>query len=351
MDTIQYKCPNCGGPLEYKADRQKFACDYCQSEYTDREVKQLFQSNENIDLSQNIDESSDEFTSGNLYICDNCGAEIMADTETAATFCIYCHSPVMLKGRLSGEYRPKSVIPFKLGKEEALKIFKDTMGKKKFLPSDFLTQNTLDKMTGLYVPFWLADCKTDTSMNATGKKIRSWTSGSYSYTETKEYAVVRAASLSFEGVPADGASKIDDDLMDALEPFDYSEMKPFSMSYLSGFLADRYDVDKAGVFPRIREKVDTAGRSMIDESIQGYDSVIVSNFSSNIMKTDWNYALLPVWFMTYRYNGKLYEFAVNGQSGKMAGIPPLSVRKLFLFGLGLFILLAVIFGFGGNILL
>lgn len=353
MDTIEYKCPNCGGPLEYKADRQKFACDYCQSEYTDHEIKQIFQSNENIDLSHNIDESAsdqDGFTNGNLYICNSCGAEIMADAETAATFCVYCHNPVMLKGRLSGDYRPQSVMPFEIGRDEALEVFKKEMEKKKFLPSDFLTQNTLDKMTGLYVPFWLADCKTDSRMNAIGKHIRSWTKGDYRYTETREFAITRVAALSFRGVPADGAAKIDDDLMDAMEPFDYSKMKPFTMSYLSGFLADRYDVDKAGVFPRIRDKVDKASREMIDESIKGYSAVSVTNFNNNIMKTDWNYSLLPVWFMTYKYNDKLYEFAVNGQSGKLAGIPPLSAKKLALFGVIMFIVLTVIFGLGGSML-
>lgn len=352
MDTIQYKCPNCNGPLEYRADLQKFGCEYCLSVFTEEEVKKMFKENENTDLSQNIDESAqdDEFQNGNLYSCSSCGAEIMTDAETAATFCVYCHNPVMLKGRLSGDYRPSKVLPFELDRERALEIFKETMGKKKFTPSDFLSDTTLEKMSGLYVPFWLADCRVNAGMNGTGKHVRTWTQGEYRYTETKEFAVERRANIACLGVPADGASKIDDDLMDAVEPFDYSKMKDFSMSYLSGFLADRYDVDKGGVFPRIREKVESASKSLLSESVSGYTSFSVINENINIMKTDWRYALLPVWFMTYKYNGKLYEFAVNGQSGKLVGKTPLSVKKLVIFGVILCIVIALITGLGGALL-
>lgn len=352
METIQYKCPNCGGELQYKADKQKFGCDYCLSEFTDEEIKQIFSETENTDLSQNVDETveDDGFSNGNLYSCSSCGAEIMSDGNTAATFCVYCHCPVILKGRLSGDYRPSKVIPFSITREKALETFKETIGKKKFTPTDFQSDQTLEKMTGLYVPFWLADCKVKADMDAIGKHIRTWRSGNYRYTETKEYAVSRNADITFNGVPADGASKIDDALMDAIEPFDYNKIEDFSMSYLSGFLADRYDVNKGDVFPRIRQKVDDGSRNILRNSITGYSSVSVSRFNNNIMNTNWNYALLPVWFMTYNYQGKMYEFAVNGQTGKLVGNPPLSVKKLVAFGIGLAVVIAVLFGIGGMLL-
>lgn len=352
MDTIQYKCPNCGGPLEYKAETLKFGCEYCDSQFTEQEIKDIFKENENIDLSQNVNENAgdDEFTGGNLYQCSSCGAEIMTDANTAATFCVYCHNPVMLKGRLSGEYRPSKVLPFEIGKDNALEIFKSAMGKKKFTPSDFVSNTTLEKMAGLYVPFWLADCHAKAQLHAIGKHTRSWTSGGYRYTETREFDVERAADIFYKGVPADGASKIDDELMDAAEPFDYSKMRDFSMSYLSGFLADRYDVDKGQVFPRIKNKTDSSSRDILNGSVTGYSSVSITNFSSNIMNTNWHYALLPVWFMTYSYNGKMYEFAINGQSGKLVGNPPISKRKLRLFGAGLFIAVVLLFILGGSLL-
>ena len=203
-------------------------------------------------------------------------------------------------------------------------------------------------MTGLYVPFWIVDCKMKADLNAIGKNIRTWSDGEYQYTETKEYSIERQADISAEGIPADGASKIEDALMEAIEPFNYEDLKDFSMSYFTGFFADKFDVDKPEVFPRIRERASQAGRKIVHDSIGGYTSVTTLNESYNIMRTDWQYAMLPVWFMTYKYNDKIYEFAMNGQTGKLAGTPPLDRSKLKLFCTAVGMIVAVIaFLFGG----
>jgi hypothetical protein len=180
-----------------------------------------------------------------------------------------------------------------------------------------------------------------------GKKVRHWTSGSYRYTETKEYRIVRNAKVLTKGIPADGESKIDDLLMEAIEPFNYNDLKDFSMSYLSGFYADKYDVDKAGVFPRIRERAVSAGKSIIDESIKGYTSVRPDRQNYNVQRTDWQYMMLPVWFMSYKYKDKIYEFALNGQTGKLAGTPPLSKPKLAAFSSGIGIIGGILGLLGG----
>ena len=226
--------------------------------------------------------------------------------------------------------------------------FKSWCGNRWFLPRDFNTDEQLEKMTGLYVPFWVADCDVKAEYQAIGRKIRSWTSGNYRYTETKEYRVVRRAKVTSLGIPADGESKIEDLLMESIEPYDYSELKDFSMSYLSGFFADKYDVDKAGVFPRIKERATDASRNVIRSSIGAYSSVSVSHESYDIQKTNWQYIMLPVWFMTYKYGDKIYEFALNGQTGKLAGTPPLDKKKMKLFcaaiGLGAAVLSFLIGG-------
>ena len=206
-------------------------------------------------------------------------------------------------------------------------------------------------MTGLYVPFWVADCDMKIDYAGIGKKVRHWTSGNYRYTETKEYRIIRNARVLTKGIPADGESKIDDLLMEAIEPFDYNELKDFSMSYFSGFFADKYDVDRAGVFPHIRERAVSAGKSVIDESITGYTSVRPERQNYNIQRTDWQYIMLPVWFMSYKYEGKIYEFAMNGQTGKLAGTPPLSKPKLAAFSSGIGFIGAILGLLGGLLFL
>ncbi|MDE6775554.1 MAG: hypothetical protein K2J37_04560, partial [Ruminococcus sp.] len=278
--------------------------------------------------------------------CSSCGAEIMADDNTTATFCYYCHSPVILSGRLTGSFKPDKVIGFKIEREQAVDAFKKWCSRKRFIPSDFKSNQQLEKITGLYVPFWVADCRMDAEFHGIGKQMRSWTSGNYRYTEIKEYSVDRSAKICTRGIPADGESKIEDLLMESIEPFDYAELQPFSMSYFSGFFADKYDVDRAGVFPRIRERAAQASREIVHGSISGYSSVTAHHESYEVDRMHWQYIMLPVWFMTYRYKGEVYEFAINGQTGKLAGTPPLDKKKLALFSclIGLIFMIAGFLG-------
>ena len=210
----------------------------------------------------------DEFAENNqLYICQSCGAELITDLNTTATECVYCHNPVVLKGRLSGEYRPSKVIPFKVSRQQAVDIFKNWCSQRKFLPKDFVSDSQLLHLHGVYVPFWVADCHIRGRMNAECHKIRRWSSGDYHYTEVKEYEVIRNAELDFEGIPADGESKVPDDLMEAIEPFDYRDTVAFEMAYLSGFMSDKYDVNKSQVFPRVRNRAVNGSDQMLRSSM------------------------------------------------------------------------------------
>ncbi len=353
IEPVQYKCPNCNAELKFNPENQELSCDYCGSSFPLEEVKELYGENsESETVTEETAPESDEFSEHtNVYHCASCGADIIADEGQTALFCYYCHNPVILSGKITGEYKPDKVIGFKIKREQALEMFKKWCWSKKFVPKDFRTEQQLEKMTGLYVPFWIADCRVQADYHGIGKRVRSWTSGEYNYTETTEFMVVRDGEIDIKGVPADGESKIDDLLMESIEPFDYKEMKNFDMTYLSGFFADRYDVGKSEVFPRIRERVNDASKRVIYESISGYTSVVKTSENYRIKQTDWKYIMLPVWFMTYSYNEKVYEFALNGQTGKIAGTPPLDVNRLRLFCLLIGIAVTILGYIGGLLLL
>ena len=330
LDSVEYKCPNCNADLKFDPVSQKLSCEFCDSSFTVEEIKQICAAAENS-IPPETAAAQEEFSEHtNLYHCKSCGAEIMADDQQTATFCYYCHNPVILSGKMSGAYKPSKVIGFKLTREQAEESFRKWANGRWFIPSDFKSHQQIEKITGLYVPFWLADCNVDIDYQAEGRKSRSWTSGDYRYTETKVYSLIRQGNVVTKGIPADGESKIEDALMEAIEPYDYTELKDFSMSYLSGFYADKYDVEKADVFPRIKERAIAACHKVLSESVSGY-SITPRNEKLRFMSTDWSYMLLPVWFMTYKYNDKIYEFAINGQTGKLAGTPPLDKKKLALF--------------------
>lgn len=337
LDSVEYKCPNCSADLKFNPATQRLECEYCLSTFSMEEIKQICAETENSIPSPEAVQAQQDFEDHtSLYHCKSCGAEIMADDRQTALFCYYCHNPVILAGKMTGEYKPDKVIGFRLTRENAVDGFKKWVGKRWFVPKDFKSDQQIEKMTGLYVPFWAADCHIRADYRAIGKKVRSWTSGSYRYTETKEFNIVRVADIYTDNIPADGESKIEDLLMEAIEPFDYRELHDFSMSYLSGFFADKYDVDKAAVFPRIRTRANQASQKLIKASIGSYSGLVVHNEQYNILNTNWEYMMLPVWFMTYKYKDRIYEFAMNGQTGKLAGTPPLNKRKLagFCAGIG-----------------
>lgn len=356
MDVVQLKCPNCGGSLTFNPEKQSYSCEYCLSDFNQDEIQKVLSDKEEEaqkpaaqeDIySAPTQEQQDEFNAQtNLYVCDNCGAEIICEENTAATFCYYCHSPVALKGRLTGECRPELVIPFQYTREQTLEMYKNWCKKKWFIPNDFTSEPTLEKIVGLYVPFWLADCKINADMQAEGRKIHSYISGDYNVTHTQVYYVERSAYMSYMGVPADGSKKLDDRLMDAIEPFDYRKFVPFSMSYLSGFFADKYDVSKAEVLPRIKGRIEGGAQQVLAQDVKGYTTLTPQSKRTNIISTTWHYAMLPVWFLTYKYKGKDYFFGMNGQTGKIVGILPVSGAKLALLAA---ILLAV-FGVLGALL-
>jgi len=342
MEVVQYKCPNCGADLEFQAATQDFGCRYCDSAFSSAQLKEIYPQKENhrLDIQEPAktnEELAQEamFAEYNaLYNCPSCGAAVVTDANTSATKCVYCNSPVILTGRLSGEYKPAKLIPFKVTKQEAESKLRDYCKKKWFLPSKFRGSASLTEMTAIYVPYWIVNCLTGGSITANCKRLRTWTTGNYRYTETKEYIAVRDGDMRFEGIPHDASTRADDVLMESIEPFNYVDTTDFKMSYLSGYIAEKYDVTKEQAAPRVKERAVTGAVDVMKSTIVGYNTVTVVQNSVTVLNDKWEHYLLPVWFLTYKYNGVNYYFAVNGQTGKFAGNLPIVWGKVVLAILG-----------------
>ena len=363
IKTVTYQCPNCNAALEYNNELGKFKCLFCDSEFTEDDIKKRFAENEGFQLSQeNLeaeqeaarDESNrqaEEFSGASaLYTCPNCGAGVICDSLTASTRCHFCHTPVILTGRLSGEFKPDIIIPFKKTREQAEAAFKEYCRGKFLLPKGFTSEAQIQNITALYVPYWLKSGQVDAFLEAEGHKVRSWRVGDMRYTNTKVFSVTRRADLTFVRVPCDGSKRIEDSLMESIEPFDYTGIKPFSMSYLSGCGAEKYDVTSEEAAPSIDARVKSAASEVLRGDISGYSSTMEKRSSINFKTQQTVYGLLPVWFLNYTYKGKDYPFVMNGQTGTNFGILPVSGLRKFLFGAGLFIVLGVLLGLLGGVL-
>lgn len=346
MEVTNYKCPSCGGTLTFNSDKQKMYCEHCSNEY---EVDVIKQYNSEIENSMDSGESFnwnsyesnvDEDAEMNMFVCPACGAQIVADETTVATKCVYCDNDAVLSQKLRGVNRPDYVIPFKVGKGRAQEELKNFYKGKLLLPKMFRHQNRIESIMGLYVPFWLFDCDTHAYITYNAKKIHTYTSGDYEVTKTEHYLVSRTGDIGFEKVPVDGSTKAPDDYMESIEPFNYDDLVEYDGTYLSGYFADKYDVDSEASKPRADKRVKNSTIDAFKSTVVGYDIVDTKTANIQINQGNIKYALLPVWMLNTKYNDKIYTFAMNGQTGRFVGELPASKAKSWTF---FFIFFAVVF--------
>lgn len=338
-NTLEYKCPNCGGKLEFDSSTQKMNCPYCDSEI---DVEALRSFDEKLNR-ENLEDTADFKMSGEMlnedgmsvYVCNSCGGEIIADENAAATHCPYCGNPVIFTGKLTGVLKPDWVIPFKLNKDDAKRELQNHLKGKPLLPKIFKSQNHIDEIKAIYVPFWLYDADIDGSFAYEGLRIRTWSDSKYNYTETSHYEIIRDGALKFEHIPADGSSKMPDDLMESIEPYDFSQAVDFQTAYLSGFLADKYDVTAEDNNPRVQTRMIESLSNSLKGTVNGYSSLKEIDRRCRFGDAKVSYALYPVYILNTTWNGNKYVFAMNGQTGKFVGDLPIDKGKAAGYTIGL----------------
>ena len=314
--VIHYKCPNCGGDMSFDSESGMLSCQSCGRKDTIENFSEEF-----ITTTFSDDEAKE-------YHCKNCGAVVITDADTTATSCSFCGAGVVLADRLSGALAPAKVIPFSISKEEAMEAFKKWCRNGRLTPKGFMTADRIKGITGMYVPFWMYDLNSKANINAVGTKVRTYTSGEYIYTETKYYDVYRDIDLNYLKVPVDASEKMNDELMDKLEPYDYTSLKDFKTPFLAGYLAEKYNYDDKELFSRVKDKVQEYVDTFISSTTTGYSTVRYKNKHIDTQKTRSFYVLLPVWMIYYDYDKQEHTFAMNGQTGKVVGKPPISGKKV-----------------------
>jgi DNA-directed RNA polymerase subunit RPC12/RpoP len=340
---LEYKCPCCGGAIAFDSTLQKLKCPYCDTEFDvgtlaayDEELQHDTADDMNWDVEAGSEWQPGETDGMRTYVCRSCGGEIVGDETLAATSCPYCGNPVVLMGQFTGKLKPDLIIPFKLDREAAKRGLTEHLSGKRLLPKVFKDQNHIDEVKGIYVPFWLFDADSDADIRYKATRIRTWSDSRYNYTETSYYALIRGGNVSFSHVPVDGSSKMEDDLMESIEPFDFSEAVDFKTAYLAGYIADKYDVTAEESVSRVNDRVKRSTESAFASTTVGYTGVIPENSNIKLSNGKAKYALYPVWILNTTWNGENYRFAMNGQTGKFVGNLPTDkgAFKRWLFGIG-----------------
>ena len=305
---MNFQCKNCGGNMIFAPARQKMYCPYCEGEDTERAVG-----------------------SDSLTVCASCGAEVDPGEFKSSDKCPYCGNYLIFDKRVSDNYKPDSIIPFKLDKDMAVDTLDKEFKNRLFAPITFLSEKTLEEMKGAYVPFFLYDFFADSEFRGEGTKVRTWRSGNYDYTETSYYDVERRMEAIFDNVPADASVEMNDDTMDLMEPYDYNDLINFDPKYLSGFFGEIYNDTSDAFVARARKKASDSAERIMKSSIGGYNSLTASVDRTTLTDQKVDYVLFPVWIYKYRYAGKDYNFYVNGQTGKVIGKTPVSKLKVLIY--------------------
>lgn len=338
MDLKSYKCINCGSNIEYEPNSSMFTCQSCASQFSKEDMDSFYDNVQDEDFQESqtaiqmTTEGQDYNTEENnlqAYNCNSCGGEIIVQGETVATFCPYCKSPTIIKAKLKGEFKPNYILPFKLDEKSAKEIYKKWISKKIYTPKDFKSKERIDEIKGIYAPYWLYDMNMSGGFVGTGRNVSSWRSGDYVYTKTDYYTVRRAGSNSYNKVPKDASSQMEDHMMNLIEPFNYDEMKEFAMPYMSGFLAERFDEDQNVCLEDAKGKAQNYFESRLTETVRGYSSFNIISSYYNFSDIHASYAMLPTYYLMNKYKNKKCEFMINGQTGNISGNPPFSWAIFF----------------------
>lgn len=353
MAVISYKCPNCGGDLRFDPETQKYKCEYCVSLFQEADLdtpdqpKAEEQSAKELEKTQ---ESTQEWHAA-AYSCPSCGAEIIVDETTAASFCYYCHNPVVLQGRLEGKYLPEKVIPFKVTKDEFIQEFFTYVKKKKFIPSAFFQKDQIEKVSGVYFPYWICDEELYGTMDAKATSVRVYRLGDIEYTETKYYDIEREGNIEINGITKNALKKAEKQLVEGVQPFPMESAQIFNMGYLSGFQAEKRDLEKEDLAQEVNQEVQKYSNDLMRGTVSGYSSVNYKNTRLRTNREEWNYVLLPVWTLTYKgKDGTIYYYAMNGATKKICGKLPVDFKKIAVLFAAIFIPVFIILLIGGYLI-
>lgn len=344
MEAAQYRCPCCGASLVFDGHSQEMTCHSCENTFPVEgleEASKIHVENTTDDQMQwEMPEGHafDDMESRHLraYRCQTCGAQIVADDVTAATECVYCGNPSILPGVLEGAYRPDGVIPFKTTKQEAQDAFRRHCKGKRLLPSGFFDESRVEKITGVYVPFWLFQCEAEADMTYKATKVSVSRTGQYEVIRTSHFLLRRGGHVRFRQVPVDGSSKMDDAMMESIEPFNAESAKDFAIAYLSGYQAQRHDVGAEQCQPRANERIRSSVKSLMDSTVMGYTTAIPANTQIRMEHGKVKQVLMPVWLLNTSWQDQTFTFAMNGQTGQFIGDLPTDKGKFWKWCLGLF---------------
>lgn len=341
----QFPCERCGAKVTFAPGTSALRCPYCGNEThipaTSDGIAELdFQA---AAFDRLGDDAETEDVSS--VRCASCGALVEPSPSHEAFPCPYCGSSIVAQATSQRLIKPQALLPFRIDKNEARKLFRTWIAKLWFAPDALRKLARVEgRLQGLYAPYWTYD--SDTRSRYTGQrgdnyavtKTRTVTRDGKRVTERYRDVEVRwrpasgAVRRDFDDMLVVGSRSLPRDLAEELEPWDLEGLLSYADEYLSGFTAERYQVDVGEGWTRAQERMETVIRGDVKRDIGG-DHQRILTLSTTHDNVTFKHVLLPMWICSYRYKDRIYRFLINARTGEVQGQRPWSWVKITLTAL------------------
>lgn len=316
-------CSNCSGRLIFNPASQKLECAACGSSFRPEDIQDIY---------ANV---HSKYYDTRVYTCGHCGAEVVTSDSEVSTFCVYCGNPAIVFSRISKEYKPDGIIPFSVTKEDAIRYVKLKFRKNLTVPKEVMDKLVPDNVRGIYVPYWVINARfTETDM-LSGMVKRG------KHSEKRYY--LRSGNVNLKNVPIDGSKLLNDSTSLKLEPFYLEDAKDFDEDYLNGFYSNISDTS----YQELRESAAFRCHKLygddVVKTVEARDVKIDDSIYWVDIQDDPLYLMMPVWFFTFKYEGKPYTILINGQTGKVVGTMPWVTSRVKMISVTAFVITLIIF--------
>ena len=318
-------CGNCSGRLIFNPATQKLECAACGSSFRPEEVQDL-----NAEIHS-------KYYDTRVYICSHCGAEVVTSDTEVSTFCVYCGNPAIVFNRISKEYRPDGIVPFSITKEDAIKYIILKFRKNLTVPKEVMDKVVPENIRGIYIPYWIVNAHFYEADYIVGY-VKHGKQSEKTYYQ-------RSGEVALKNLPVDGSKMLNDDVSSRLEPFYLEDSKVFDEDYLNGFYSNVSDTSyyelresAAGIIHKIY--AEDVLKTVRADDLRIDDCMYWVDIHDNPL-----YMMFPVWFFTFKYNGKPYTILVNGQTGKVVGTMPWVTKRITAVAVCTCVLMMAIFSF------
>lgn len=340
MQATKYECTGCGAELQFDPDHKTWTCPYCGNVYTQSDMDKAYgKSKGKRTVDQDVAASYQSDVKTIECTCPTCGAVNTISERTYATNCSFCNASILLEDHINAVC-PDGIMPFAVTKEAAVQTLQGWCRKRWFLPKGFREPENLQNTTGYYVPYWIISCEAHTELEGTGQWSNTWESGNYRYTETKYYRFRRAADIPIQHIPCNASDHFNTTLLEAIEPFPYSNLEVFSKHYLNGYQASSYDRPVLTAYSDMKDRISDSCLAVLKKDAN-YGNARYTYQSIGLQRDHYNYVLLPVWSLDYKYRNNSYRFFINGQTGELAGHAPVSIGKCLLLSVILAVVVSI----------